>query len=1016
MIFLPNKTNYKTFGVFEQNKLKARSYFVPFSSKAAADGVFVPLARYKSDRIFLLSGEWQFKYYSEMSKLPDEFDTNIAAFDDITVPSDWQRTGYEPPVYLNTRYQFKLDPPHFPENCPCGVYRKKFTVGDITKEYIISFLGVASGFDLYINGSHVGYSEGSHNTAEFDITVFLKKGVNELAAVVYKWTNGSYLECQDMFRENGIFRDVYITQINAEYIYDFVVKTTKINGRYDLKLTLNGKFTAACEIEASVTAKDGSILGVKTLKAEANTFFMLDGIEAEEWSAEIPNVYYLEISLKKDGEEKEFIRDIIGFKTVEIDGEIFKFNDKAIKLLGVNHHDTDPVNGFVMSALQLENDIKLMKEHNINAVRTSHYPPDPIFLMYCDVYGLYVIDEADIETHGCEAAVYTPDLISHDIKWADYYIDRVKRMYMRDKNRPSVTMWSLGNEAGGYNNQDTAYAYLKEVCPEIPVHYEAVCRTVRFRYDVTSEMYPDYYRIKKIAERKAQKKYYGKPYFICEYCHAMGVGPGSLREMTDLFFSADIYLGGCIWEWADHAVYHADGKYRYTYGGDHGEELHDGNFCVDGLVYPDRKPHTGLKNVQVNYSPFKIGKNGKNSFEFYNRNFFRRSDYIEIAYTLEENGASIGNGVVFLDAAPGEKVSFSLDCGEEAAVKGGVYQPERDVFVTFEYRDKQTGSVIAKQQISVCEKISAAIADGQKKGVKLAASDKAYTAEFDDGKSSVIISRESGNIEQITYLGESFLSVAPSGGVKGIYDSVFKTPIDNDRNIIAAVKKAGYDVLKSVVKSIAPDEKASGDAAAVINVYKYLVNPKGKALFKLNTVYRISADGSIAVTVKFKKRSRSKKLPPLLKAGLDFEASGKLTNIKYYGKGPLENLPDFDAHAYVGIYSQRIKDAHEPYIKPQDNNRHTGVRWIELTADDGSGLRIEAVGKPFAFAAHDYTAQALGSAAHDADIVRSDNTFVSIDGYTMGAGSNSCGPLPLKEYMLSPGGAYEYGFVIKNKK
>ncbi|MDR2047313.1 MAG: hypothetical protein LBP79_05405 [Clostridiales bacterium] len=1096
MTYFLDKTNYKNFGTYERNRLPARSYFIPFSRRSVAEGS-VPSARFRSDRVKMLSGEWQFRYYPKISELPDKIQTDEIVFDNVAIPSDWQRTGYEPPVYINARYPFKLDPPNFPEDCSCGLYRKNFDADDAGASRILTFLGVAAGFDVYINGRHAGYGEGSHNTSEFDISEFVRRGENELLVTVYKWTNGSYLECQDMFRENGIFRDVYITKLMPSRVYDYEVKTAGIQGKYDLTLTLTGKFENGANITATIVRRaDGSVIGEKTVQSggavtdgkrgqTADTVIggknaqasdeiriRMEGLAAAEWSAELPNVYYLEISVTKDGAEREFIRDIIGFKIVEIDGETFRLNDKPIKILGVNRHDADPVAGYVMTPSQLEGDARLMKAHNINAVRTSHYPPDPIFLMYCDIYGLYVIDEADIETHGCYAEVDTPDLISRDKRWEGHYLDRVKRMYMRDKNRVSAVMWSLGNEAGGHANHDAAYAYLKRVCPEIPVHYEGVCRTPRFRYDVTSEMYPDIKRIRKIAEGKAPKKYYGAPYFLCEYCHAMGVGPGGLKEMTELFFSADIYLGGCIWEWADHAVYNPRGKYKYTYGGDHGEEFHDGNFCADGLVYPDRKPHTGLKNVKVNYSPLRVKKTGANTFAFFNRNFFRTADYARVLYFIERDGAFVEDGVLEFSTAPGGLEEFTLPCGETPDVRTGkkranVERDIRDIYVTFEYIDKRSGETIAKEQVAVSEKppkpadgvprrkiYRRAFGSGERPpkpagGTVCRGENGEIIMTFSGGRA--VIGKDGGNIEELYYgytesetggeygraetgnrgvcgiaenkadggrgyaEGEAdadkryknIFADAPFDGIAGIYDSVFRAPIDNDGNIAAAMRKRGCDALKPRVKSV----KYTADAAAVA-VEKYLCNSKGQALFKLKVLYKCSLDGALSVFVRLKKKT-FKKLPLLLRVGVNFELRECFENVRYYGRGASESLPDFTEHTYVGAYEFKVCDAHEPYIKPQDNNRRTDVRWAEFTAKDGSGVRIEAAGGNFSFAAHDYTDGVLAVAAHDEDIERSGATFVSLDGYTMGSGGNSCGPLPSEEYLLKSNRTYEYGFVIK---
>jgi beta-galactosidase len=625
-----------------------------------------------------------------------------------------------------------------------------------------------------------------------------------------------------------------------------------------------------------------------------------------------------------------------------------------------------------------------------------------------------VIDEADIETHGCYALVNKPDLISHDKRWEGRFIDRVKAMYMRDKNRASIIMWSLGNESGGYNNHDSAYAYLKEVCPEIPVHYEGVSRTARFRYDVVSEMYPSYDRIKKLGG-KPPKKYRGAPYFICEYCHAMGVGPGGLKEMTDLFFSAGIYLGGCIWEWADHAVYNKNGPYKYTYGGDHGEEIHDGNFCADGLVYPDRRPHTGLENVKVNYSPFNIKKIDVNVFELTNRNFFRGSDYMSVKYTVEKNGEAVSNGNLELDAAPSSACRFEIYCGEppRAAKKSKhVAVPDADIYVTFEYIDKKSRESIAKQQLCIARKPFVAGAESSAAGAaEIKETDGAFVISYADGGGSVVISKYSGNIEQITRGKTDYLSKNPKDGIVGIYDGIYRAPIDNDRNIKDGMIKANYDVIAPYVKKIGISEKLSVCGRKVISVEKRLVNLKGKTLFKLNVNYGVTAGGSIWVETKFKKASR--KLPLLLRIGYSLELPSEFGNIKYYGRGPSENLPDFNEHAYIGAYRQKVADMNEPYIKPQDNCYHTDVRRIEALNNDGNGLAFEAVDKPLGFSAHDYSQKALAAAAHQEDLTSSGTTFINVDGFTAGAGSNSCGPLPPEKFLLRPNKKYAYIFVIK---
>lgn len=643
--------NYKTFSVFKENVMKPRAYFIPFGDIDLLRNADIRTKRYSSDRVSVLSGEWDFVYYPKVSKVPSVFNTDKINFDKVTVPSCWQFTGYEPPVYINVSYQFEITKlPEIPEDCSVGVYRKKFGIKDTDKNYTVSFLGVAGSLDVYVNGEYVGYSEGSHNTSEFELNGILNEGENELVAVVHKYCNGSYLECQDMFRNNGIFRDVLLFETENNSIYDYEVKTD-YNGKYSLTLLPSLKLTDECTLTVSIEELGLSkSVNVSPSGIEAVSFSDLD---VEEWSAEIPKLYTLIITLSKGGKLIEAVCQKVGFRRIKINGNVFTFNGKGIKLLGVNHHDTDAKKGYALNVEDMERDIKICKDYNVNCIRTSHYPPDPMFIELCDEYGIYVVDEADIETHGCGAALHRMNALSHNSAWKEHYWDRVYRMFERDKNHPSITMWSLGNEAGGFKNQDYCYENLKKLS-DIPVHYEGVVRTGRFAYDVISQMYPWQSKMKKVADgRGLGARWYSKPYYLCEYCHAMGVGAGELETYVRDFFRADNMMGGCIWEFADHAVYHEDGKYKYTYGGDHGEIKHDGNFCVDGLFFPDRTPHAGALQMKNCYRPVRAEKQG-GDIAFTNLNYFK-----PVNYTVKWNSES-KSGSFELELQPREtkRVSF----------------------------------------------------------------------------------------------------------------------------------------------------------------------------------------------------------------------------------------------------------------------------------------------------------------------------------------------------------------------
>ncbi|MBQ6837959.1 MAG: hypothetical protein IJO44_03895, partial [Clostridia bacterium] len=494
MKYTINKLNHCTFEIMEEGRLAPRAYAIPHSKKEDAKNACYKTERFNSDVVTVLSGEWDFKYYKKKSKLPDIIDTKKIKFDKVSVPSTWQRTGYEEPQYINCPYSFDprvfglpyqqgVKPPYLPDDFSCGVYRKFINIDNLNKNYILTFLGIASCVDLYVNGEFIGYGEAAHNSYEFDVTKYLKEGENEIVAVVFKWCTGSYLEAQDMFRECGIFRDVLLYSYEKTYINDFQAIANKKGKKYNLDIETEIK-GGLKDVKLTAILCDGeSVVASETVDGAKKLSFSLKNLKVEEWSAEIPRLYELYLTLTKGDNEVMTIRQYIGFKHIEIKDAVFYFNDKKVKLKGVNHHDTHETKGYAEDFLSLEKDVKLMKEFNVNCVRTSHYPPDPFFLELCDHYGLYVVDEADIETHGIWDLGCDGGAISHDLKWAPRYMDRVKRMYFRDRTHGSIIMWSLGNESWGYKCHDKCYKMLKSLT-DIPVHYEGVCRTKRYHYDV----------------------------------------------------------------------------------------------------------------------------------------------------------------------------------------------------------------------------------------------------------------------------------------------------------------------------------------------------------------------------------------------------------------------------------------------------------------------------------------------------------------------------------------------------
>ncbi|MDR2046700.1 MAG: DUF4981 domain-containing protein [Clostridiales bacterium] len=1189
-----DKTNYKTFEVFEQNKLPPRAYFIPFPSKEDSDKTDFMTERYNSPRVTVLSGDWKFKYYGRASLMPDiirtgadaagvnvgtaasddtdanadisansetsDTDANAAAgadrnkaytdakvdtdtdanaadladFDDIKVPSCWQRTGYEPPVYLNVRYPFDLNPPHFPEDCPVGVYFRTFGVSEkADKHYILTFLGVSSCVSVYVNGNFAGYSEGSHNSAEFDISGFLNEGENELLAVVYKWCNGTYLEDQDMFRENGIFRDVFITEYNGLYVYDYFADTEKNkDGAYNL--TIKAKLGGAPDtgfscrnfvFRAALYYKGGIVAEDETGVTDASPSVTLSNLDVAEWSAEIPEIYELFIYLERRGEPEalkiedaentaaenggnygagnsedaennaennaettenggvanaennagntadgghanvgnnagngaeitengdsansknnaesaentdagnggagetkiyDVIRNYTGFKNIEIEGSVFKLNGKKIKIKGVNHHDSTPHGGYVMTPNELKRDVLIMKEYNVNGVRTSHYPKDPIFLTLCDVYGLYVIDEADIETHGCiyskKSGIFNKmkgmNLISDDPKWERHYADRVKRLYYKDRNHPSVVMWSLGNEAGGIANQDACYKMLKDEGAKAPVHYEGARHILkRLRYDVMSTMYPFMFHVKNVVRGTSLPMFRKAPYFFCEYAHAMGFGPGNLKEYVEAFYACDTLMGGCIWEFADHAVLHADGeKYKYTYGGDHGEKLHDGNFCVDGLFYPDRAPHTGALNMKAVYRPLIIKKaDGGGAYVIENRNRFLSSGYIEVAWRLLKNGEEIGRGVIDEDVPPEES--------RQITVPHRKIDKNYDYHINFVCRDRRGGHIISEEQIELNRAKNIFKSDETVYKAEIVEDAGALTVKFKGG--SVSFDKKSGYMTGLKYKEREYLNLNPENGITGFYPSVYRAPLDNDNLIRKLYEKLGTADLSLRLKKISAklvggDRAKAKDAKKKVEV-KIFYGLDGKyKLYGANVKYLIDGKGKITVTARLKVTALIcqiyKRMALVPRFGLEVELDGRYDNVEYFGLGSRETLPDMKDHASVGIYKQNVGALREKYIKPQDSGNRSEVGYLKICDEKDNGLIFKRVGENFNFTANRFTTKQLAEAKHQEDLVEKNTVDLRIDGFVRGTGSNSCGPLPLKKYTIDMNGPLVFSFSIE---
>lgn len=1013
MLYRLKNNYYNNFDVFEHNKMAPRAYFIPFETREALEETTYLNERYKSDIVTVLNGKWDFAFYNRVSDMPNEIDPYYFDFEQINVPSCWQFQGYEAPFYINTRYMWDYSAPYVPADMgkygiktalntkingryinvynSVGVYRKTFTLRH-TEKHILTFLGVASNVQVYCNGRFVGYSEGSHNTAEFDITPFVIDGPNEILCLVYKWCNGTYLECQDMFRNNGIFRDVYITSFKKNYIMDYNVRTFQIDEvsrmiRIDIDATYEKNVKPVYEL----------YYGNKMIaRAEGETCCEFTVEKPYLWSAETPYLYKVVISLKKGDTTLFCIRQEVGFRTIQIKKSVFYYNDKPIKLKGVNHHDTNPKTGYTMTVSDMQKDIELMKLMNVNAIRTSHYPPDPLFVKMANYAGFYMIVEADIETHGCYGKkIGQPNLISNNKKWLPQFWDRVYRMYMRDRNNPSVTMWSLGNECGGWKNQDECYMRLKKLDPQVPIHYEGVSRTPRWNYDVISEMYTDTYKMEKYAAKKLPVKYYKAPYFLCEYAHAMGLGPGSLDKYVEIFDNTPTALGGCIWEWCDHAVLERDGT--YTYGGDHGEYAHDSNFCVDGLMYPDRRPSISAYEMRCAYRPIRAYYVSNNKYSLKNNYFFSDTSNIIFKWEYTQNGEILASGDFKAIIPPEGSYTVNL--------KHPLLNTSKDCFMNFYYIDAKSGIETAREQLTLCLSVDR-LPKIECKNVACIEENGKYIIATNNGK--IIFDKVTGELTNYIIDDQELLS--QEEGARIFKPSVYRPPIDNYMYKNNYWKRIGMDKVRFELKSF--DVEKLDDKVQLVLVYRGFM--KEKIRFMVTNTFSVYGNGTMDVN-SILDIAKNYDLP---KYGLQIELPSDCRNILYYGRGEKENYSDLKDHSLIGIYSGRVEDFRDNYIKPQDSGNRSDVRWAQLVNPKGNGLRFVTDEETFNFTAQPYRDEVVLNAKHTKDLIDEKRTVVKIDAFVRGVGSNSCGPDTRKEFIHDTTESIEYTFrvipVIKN--
>ncbi len=987
-----NKTNYCDFNKFEENKLAPRSYFIPYPDRKSADEASGKAKRYSSPKVLCLNGDWDFRFYPKPSMLPDIIDTDIMEFDKIDVPSCWQFRGYDKPFYVNVRYQFPYDPPKIPELDKAGkvfslqgadygvgprwkdpgeeynfvgVYRTFFKTDGPdapARRYVLSFLGIASCADVYVNGEYVGYTEGSHNTAEFDVTPYLRDWRNEVVLVVRRWCNGTYLEDQDMFRNNGIFRDVLLRISEGNDFRDVDFITRKVRSAYFA--------TARADLyedgEVTFTLEGRGIRLKQTVKSEGKRAeAVFRNLEPIEWSDETPELYniYYEI-------EGSCVKQRVGFRNVEIKGDRFLLNGRPIKFHGVNHHDTSCENGYTLTPDEIERDVLLCKEYNIDTIRTSHYPPDPFLLELCDEHGIYVVDEADIETHGTYVMKLpmSYNRISDDPAWEAHYVDRAARMYQRDKMHPSIIMWSLGNEAGGTHNTDKEYDYLKNHS-SLPVHYESAVHTKKKAYDVASEMYPPAERVHEIGEKKYKvKQLCNRPYFLCEYAHAMGVGPGGMEDYWKEIYSHDNLIGGCVWEMVDHAVKHPDGS--YTYGGDHGEWEHDGNFCVDGMFYPDRTPSTGAKITKFIYRPIRVSWLGGDDFELFNTRAFAPGFRYELKCRWSD-GAEFS---ILPECGPLEKVRIKIETADhiKAANEAGT-----DCTLMITAMDRKTGSEVSREQIIIRENIP---------GRPAGTGSHAISNMLDEKSEKLAIK-----------LGDTVIAPADPHTI------LFRAPTDNDY-VFFGVKNCMKDFIDQRTETVSVEVQETK-----LTVTYRIICKKNE--FECTDTYEAVGDDGTKVLVTSRLHcTKGKGVVPRFGKAFRFDSS--FDDVSYYGRSG-ESYADMKDQFPVEHVSCKVSDMTEPNIKPQESGSRFDTRWASIS-DGKTAIRFTAVDKAFELGIKPYSDTELLGMKHREDEKRS-GTYVTVSAFQQGIGTGICGPETKDEFKYPVSRDYEFSFLIESE-
>ncbi|MBR5527872.1 MAG: DUF4981 domain-containing protein [Clostridia bacterium] len=990
------KNYHKSLTDIHVNCEKPRSYFIPFEDEEKA----LRGERNTSAYFKTLCGTWSFKYFESVSDVTEEYTADdydicdCGCFDEIDVPRNWQTyldRGYDVPQYTNIRYPYPVDPPHVPSQNPCGVYIRDFylTEKQASRHVYLNFEGVDAGFYVYVNGEFVGYSSVSHGISEFDVASLVREGRNRICVICVKWAASSYLEDQDMWRMSGIFREVYLLARSEDRITDFYVRSSLSDDFSKADITLDIERTGKKKMSFKLISPDGNIVCEGDCKN--GTAFSVDSPAL--WSDEAPSLYTLMLYCGD-----EIIAKKIGFRKYEIKNKIVYINGKKVKARGVNRHDSHPVLGHATPYEHFLRDLYIMKAHNVNMVRTSHYPSDPRFIELCDKLGFYVVDEADIECHGL-CCVDEWSMLSDNPDWEQMYVDRAIRLFERDKNAPCVIFWSLGNESGLGINQCKMTEYIRSRSKDALIHYEGASEeyiyengrgrrgdkditTPEMRYaisDVESRMYTPTSYIEEYLKKGT------KPFFLCEYCHAMGNGPGDLAAYWELIRKHDNFFGGCIWEFTDHSVQiDVDGKTGFTYGGDFGDQPNDGNFCVDGLVYPDRRIHTGLLEAKKIYQPYsaELVDFEKGEIKITSFRYFTPLSDLTLSWSVECNGKAVLGGTSKLDIAPLRSKTLKLFDALSFEAPGEYTLNLRFLYVN-DSEWAKAGEENGFYQFELFELCT----DCDDKETY---SDE-YPLEYGEdgnyieiccGETCYRFDKSLGVICDILHEGKAMLS-------EPMTFEIWRAPTDNDRNIKNKWKEYRYDDAVMTVHNAGLAERCDEHITLFADI------TIGGAAFRpavcAKTSYVFSRDGSVSIDINAEKNTA---MPYLPKFGLRLVMPEGNERVEYFGYGPMESYVDKNLASRLSLFKTTATENFEPYVRPQENSSHFGTRYAFVGNSGGHGLYIENLydSETFSFNASHFRSEALTAASHDYELVPEAETIVCIDFKMSGIGSNSCGP------------------------